>query len=481
MMSAKSTLNAKNLASLGADRLAELLIELGAGNAAVKRRLRLELAAAQGSSTAAREVRKRLATIAKARSFIEWHKMRELVADLELQRRTIAEQVAKIDAAAALDLTWQFLALANSLLNRCDDSNGVVSGVFRGALSDLARIAEAVKPAPEALAEKVYEALVENDFGQYDGLIEALAPVLGQQGLGHLKARFIELSNTPVPQRADAERKIIGWGSGGALYEDDVKERRRKSAVRLALQDIADALGDVDGFIAQHSEQAKSAPAIAADIAKRLLAAGRVDEAWTAINAVDEKRSAWMPVEWEETRIAILEALGRSTEAQAFRWECFENSLSADHLRAYLKHLSDFDDLEAEQRALQFVLTAEDHLRALHFLCTWPALDKAAELVVRRAKEWDGNRYEYLTPTAEALETKYPLEATLLRRAMIDYTLKNAKSKRYRHAARHLLECESLAASIDDFGPIEPHEAYVMKLKAQHGRKGGFWEHTSLP
>lgn len=39
-MVAKSTLNSKNLEALGAERLAELLIELSAGNAAAKRRLR---------------------------------------------------------------------------------------------------------------------------------------------------------------------------------------------------------------------------------------------------------------------------------------------------------------------------------------------------------------------------------------------------------------------------------------------------------
>ena len=42
-MASKKTLNAKNLEALGAARLAELLIEISLGNAASKRRLRLEL------------------------------------------------------------------------------------------------------------------------------------------------------------------------------------------------------------------------------------------------------------------------------------------------------------------------------------------------------------------------------------------------------------------------------------------------------
>jgi hypothetical protein len=43
------------------------------------------------------------------------------------------------------------------------------------------------------------------------------------------------------------------------------------------------------------------------------------------------------------------------------------------------------------------------------------------------------------------------LAATLLRRAMIEDTLDGAKSSRYKHAARHLLECLSLESSIQDF------------------------------
>jgi len=43
----KTAVNAKNLEALGAERLAKLLVEVSMGNSAVKRRLKLELAAAK--------------------------------------------------------------------------------------------------------------------------------------------------------------------------------------------------------------------------------------------------------------------------------------------------------------------------------------------------------------------------------------------------------------------------------------------------
>ena len=67
--------------------MAALLIEISAGNAAAKRRLRMELAGAQSSAELSKEVRKRLTIIARSRSFVDWQRARSLADDLEIQRR----------------------------------------------------------------------------------------------------------------------------------------------------------------------------------------------------------------------------------------------------------------------------------------------------------------------------------------------------------------------------------------------------------
>ncbi len=171
-MASKKALNTKNLEALGAQRLAELLIEISTGNAAAKRRLRLELAGGAGPAEVAREVRKRLATIRRSRSFVDWQNRRALVEDLEIQRRAIAEQVAKTDAVEALDLMWRFMELANSIFARCDDSSGRVINVFHTAGTDLGGIACVAKADPHKLADQAFEALTQNDYGQYDDLCQ---------------------------------------------------------------------------------------------------------------------------------------------------------------------------------------------------------------------------------------------------------------------------------------------------------------------
>jgi hypothetical protein len=251
---------------------------------------------------------------------------------------------------------------------------------------------------------------------------------------------------------------------------------------------------DVDAYIALVPPEERRMPHQGAEIGRRLLAAGRAAEALAALERARPKRRAAKAARddddlyliglaaddaWEEAYIAALEATGRKEEAQGLRWAAFEERLSADRLRAYLKRLPGFDDVEAEERAMKHALGFRSFSTALDFFTGWPDQARAAQLVLARASEIDGNLYHLLDPAARLIEGKHPLAATLLRRAMIEDTLDGAKSTRYKHAARHLLECRSLLAGIQDFGTFETHEAFVGRLRARHGRKTGFWSQVS--
>jgi hypothetical protein len=474
-MASRKVLNAVNLEALGASRLAEVILDLTKNDADAKRYLRLELAGAQGSGEVTKEIRKRLATIARSHSIVDWDKTGKFVKELEFQHVSIVERVAPDNPTEALELMWRFIALSWSVFERCDDGNGDLVGVFHFAIEDLGEIALAANPEPTILADHVFDALLENDYGQFDYLIRSTAPALGPLGLDHLKQRIIALSKEPVTIPDPDDRQIIGYGSGGAYYADEYAASRRKNTVDLALQELADAQGDVDAFIEQQSETSKTMPAVAAEIASRLLGAGRTDEAWTAINAVDEDRGGWAPFEWEQVKIDVLEELGREGDAQRLRWSFFEKTLSQTHLRAFLKKLPDFDDEEAEERAFAHALQYSSIHQSLSFLISWPSTVNAANLVLSRTEELDGNYYEVLTPAADLLEENHPLASTLLRRALIDYTLKKARSTRYKHAARHLKKCEALSKSIDNFGSYETHEAYRIRIKSENSRKVRFW------
>src|SRR5205085_2755356 len=219
-----------------------------------------------------------------------WQGTKDLANDLDTQRRAIIEKVAKADPKEALDLLWRLMALASSVFERCDDSNGRVIAVFHEACQNIGDVAQSANANPTALGDQAFDALTRNDYGQFDELISVLSPVLGQAGLEHLKRRMVDLSNQPVKKPAEKDRVKIGWSSSGPIYADEMAESSRVSTVRLALMNIADALGDVDAFVEQYDQKARKMPKIAAEIAQRLLSAGRVEEAWQAIEAAEPRQ-----------------------------------------------------------------------------------------------------------------------------------------------------------------------------------------------
>ena len=476
-MATKRTLNAANLEVLGAQRLAEMLVGIASGNRAARRRLRLELAEAEGPEALADEIRERLATIGRSCAFLDWRKRRELAVDLEIHRETIAGRVAEVDAAEALELMWRLTELANPTRERCEDHEGKVIAVFRAAVADLGRIASAAGADPLRLADRVFEAATRNRYGQYNDLIAVLAPALGEEGLERLKWRTIEFGSEPKAQRAGRNRSPAERVSSGTADEDRIAEYERRHIVQSILRDVADAEGDVDAYVAQHDAETRKVRAVAAGVARRLLKAGRAEEALAALDEIGIDHGGWpsRDFDWEDARIDALEALGRSDEAQRVRWGCFERSLSAPHLRAYLRRLPDFDDMEAEGKALDHVPGFRDGSEALSFLVSWPALSRASRLVFERLEDIDGADDEMLAPAADALSADHPLAAAMVLRAMIESILSRGWPKYYKRAARCMLDCAGLSSRITDYGVHESHEAFEARLRRDHGRKESFW------
>ncbi len=467
----------QDLETLGGKRLAKLLLDVAASDADVERRLRRELAAAAAPERLAAEIRERLADLVGPDSFINRRKVRALATELDAQRRLIVDRVARSDAAEALDLLWRFMDLAGPLHRRTDDGDGLLDDVFATARDDLAALAGMAKPTPQALADRTFEALQHNSYGAYDGLIDKLSPTLGTTGLERLKAQVVALSKTLTANPSEDEGTPLEGDMDG-FDHDKFEERGQRHLVRQLLQEIADAQGDVDGYIAQYDAQELEMPTVAASIAWRLLEAGRAKEALTTLDAAPRRRGThrweWR---WEDARIDTLEALGRPEEAQAMRWKCFETALSVEHFRDYLAGFPDPKGVQAEEeRAVDHAERHHNPVLALHFLTSWGAVDRMARTVIRHAGKLNGNADEVLVAAAGALAGEYPLAATLALRSMIDITLRRGQTDRYRDATRYLLKCSALSGSIRDWGAFEAHDAYVERLRTRHARQKAFWD-----
>ena len=463
----KKTLNKANLAELGADRLADLLIEISTGSADIKRRLRLELSHNLGTADLAHEVRKRLASLRKAKSYISWRKRKAVIKDLNTQVAMIVEKIAPSDPKDAFELLWQFVDLAPFIFQRVDDSRGDVADVFRAAIVPRAEL------DCQALADRVWSAMCDNNYGEWDGIVGILAPALGEDGLLHLKAQVEDYERAQAKPEDQEHEAILFLRElrGGSDY----KTQERQRFVKRCLQEIAAVRGDTAAYIAQYSCDDLRTKAIAAEVAMLLLEADKPLEALTVLTDAQSDLSRFGQEDYDDAWIAALLALGRAEEAQAHRWACFQERLSLPLLRDYLKQLPDFEDVEAEAAARAHLLGYPDVMRALAFCMEWNDLATLAQLVDMRVWEIDGDLYEALSPAADALRDRYPLAATLLWRAMINDALSQGRSSRYGYAVHHLNDCAAVSNGIADFGGHETHEAYCAALRLRHEAKMSFW------
>ena len=446
------------LAALGAEALAEVLIAHAETDPVLRKKLGMLLAGTAGPRTLAAEIGKRITTIGRSRSLVDWEKRKPLVQELDHLRVTIATRLAGQDRERAIELLWDFIGIADAVMNRVGDGIGDVEDVFGEAMEDLGRLC-AAQPTrdPAALARRVRAFCESDGFGSTGALIRHMGAALGAAGRAELRhATEAALQSLPRSVQSDDFRATA---------------KRYHFAFRLTL--LADLENDADAYIAAIRAGAMESTH-GLEIAQRLIAANRPAE---ALDWLDKPRRRFGDEDGADTdlRIAALEALGRTGEAQSIRWRHFERLLSAEHLRAYLKRLPDFEDSEAEQRALDIAAGYKQAARALAFFIEWRALERADRLVRERLAALDGRAYETLRPAAEALEEKFPEAATLLYRRLVESVLDRGSSKQYPYAARDMQSCVRLAAHLPEPRTIETHAVFVARLQKAHGRKYGFW------
>ena len=438
------------LVALGAELLADLILAQTKVDPVFGRTVRMALAAKDDPSALAHEINKRLKTIRRSTSFLDWDKVRPLARELDQLRQSIMGALAQQSPRLAAEQMRLFLTLAEAVFERSDDSNGYLGDVFRQSGKDLGTLwVRSGDHDPAALAADVLSLIEGDGYGVFDELPQSASPALGAEG------------------RA-AMRRLLLERQAGLSGE---KRRRYDCKVNWLLPALADLDEDVDAFIATVDPHRRNS-LYNAQVAERLISHARADEALEWINAPTDR--GHNERELAGLRLLALEKLKQTEEAQAERRRVFERWLDRDILRAWLKGLPDFEDFEAEQEALDFVVRHPSATIALAFLIDWPDLKRAGEFVRDRLDELDGRDYTVLRPAAETLSSDHPAAATLLYRRLVSGVLDRANSKYYPYAARDFLAAAALAGSV--VGALVPaHDEWLADLNKQHGRKMGFW------
>jgi hypothetical protein len=470
-MASKTGLSTDNLKELGVEKLAVLIIDEAKANAAFRKRVSAALAGMKGPEAVAKLVERRLSALEKARSAIDWHKIKDFEKDLSATLATITGELGEASPIMAMDLLLRFIATGDKVFNRLDGSSRV-ENLYDEAAAAIGPLASRLGPADlNTLSGKMMTALGDNSW-HLAVAAEAVMPHLPPDALVELDGLLRQrVRSTPSDYIANRYRQLR--------------------------QVLANHQGDFDKWIALENEKPDHARDRLA-VAELLLAAGRAKEALAWVEQDKPSRSAYSDyVDIADGAIqrdpklrrraglkaGILEALDQKEAAQALRWTTFEQTLDGDLLRVYIGKLDDFAEFDALDKAFAHALDSKSRYRALLFLAQWPRLDLAAKLVVDRHAFWDGEHYQVLSPAADLLRDAQPLAATILYRALVENMLTKGRSAAYGHGARYVKILDELAPQLDGgalqaTGRLSPKD-WLALLRKTHGRKASFWAGVS--
>ena len=102
-MARRATLTQETLGALGVDKLAKLILDEVQQNAPFKRIITAVLAGAKGPRAVAGIIDRRLASLKRARGYIDWDKRKAFAADLKATVSTIVDELGSADPAAAVE------------------------------------------------------------------------------------------------------------------------------------------------------------------------------------------------------------------------------------------------------------------------------------------------------------------------------------------------------------------------------------------
>jgi hypothetical protein len=350
---------AENLAGLGVERLAEILVEVAETRTDLKRRLRMELAAGLGASHLVPEIDKRLRSLETSRGQVAWRQKPAFLRDLDAVRGLIADRLAREAPEAAVERLWRLLETFGQTSARLREHEAAFEAIYERVAADLGRLLAAHDPRLSAAALVDAAVKAPQPWSAWIPAVMAATP-----------AQTARIALTLAQAQVQA---APGW--------------------ILVIRHLADAAGDIEAYRATYSKTALETPPIAVAVARRWLAAERVEAAGQALRLAAPRlkglrgRLAAPDFGWESAWIDYLEAAGDEAGAQAVRWASFQRTLDVGRAKAFVGHLDGFDDVEAEGQVLAFAAAHDNFQTGLAVLMAWPALPEASAMILDRGDE----------------------------------------------------------------------------------------------
>jgi hypothetical protein len=346
------------------------------------------------------------------------------------------------------------------LLERADDSDGVIGDVVRAACRHWLQAAARCETPRDVWPERVLNLYGADQYGAREELLRRADLLLDEPAQRGLVARF----ESKLAQELEASPR------GGSLPVEVF-------SISGALSLLAESLRDPDIMVrASLRYSPKPNPVQRQAFARAYLDADRPADAlvWLqdAWGHLDDSR--------QDLLADALERLGRFEESSPIRQRTFKRTLSDFHLERWLEHMPEAAHPEAITHARQLALRHDDLTAAATLLLQLGDTAAAEGRLLADHGLLDGNHYGSLVPLAKALRAhECPRGETVVYRALLKGILERAYARAYGHAARYWARLGEIAASGVSLSPLPSHEDFEAEIRARHRRKAAFWAYAN--
>lgn len=437
----------EKLVELGADQLADALLELASRDDAADDLVKRMMATPQEN---VKRFKAKLSGIKRRRSFVPYGASGAFARELGSLLEDIEAGVS--DPRTGAELVASFYECDDGALGCCDDSNGSVGDVFREEARELFVGYASRCTDKKWLGNLVFRVIQSDDYGVRDTLVDCASEYLPEPVLRSMVQRLQERA---------------------ALASDEYGKRHWLNMVESLARQLKDAPLFEQTRLASWGSLSTAA---CVDIARVYLECDDAETALTWLAKIPATES-YMANERDDLLMEIYGSLGNASAQGEVAWRSFRrfrSILSLDRLLGVIGQ----DQKAAVVEGEAAVILGHDGFSSgdAAFLVDAGRIDDAEVYVLDRAAQLNGDYYGALLPLAQAMEKAgRPVCATLLYRALLDSILRRGQTTSYNHGVRYLRKLDSLALSVSDWRGIASHAVYKDDIRKLHGRKSSFW------
>ncbi len=407
----------------------------------------------------ARQLKKRIKSIAHGRRFIDYYQAREFSRTMDLLVNDIAQLIEPVPKQA-FELADQFMATHESVYERADDSGGDIGCNYSRGLAVWLKAAHRWRETGNCKLDWVNELLTRhnnNGYAAWDTLIANSGELLTKDELMQLVWRF----ETEFKQAHD-------------VVPADRNDNFRAATAALGIAALAEALNDVTLF-------ERSVLMVSPE--PNELQKENIIKFCLSVND-GESALKWLTGSWdarfESERLTLLDntyaLLGRHRELLELRRSAYQRHPDHWRLKALLEVLPEEEKPAMQGQAVTNAMKIADIDSRIETLIALDAMTEAKEQLIAHFTHLDVFYSRLLNWANVFQQAQQTLAAVVCYRLLLEDILSSGRSKAYDHGVEYYRQLAKLDAGIQRYDPLPNWQEYQVQLRQQHGRKSSFWQ-----